>query len=477
MKLKLVLIGIVFLSVITSCEKKSSASSDNVITELTTLPSKEEIVKIAEEAYTFGIPYVFEYRTMYMQAIDPKSSSYVGFGKFLHYGATTDKDKDVMTPNRDTPYSWVWFDLRAEPWVLSVPKMDANEKRYYSFMINDLAGFVVDNVSSLNDGYEGGDYLIAPIDWDGEVPAGIKRVIKGETQFMVALVRTELLGNKDAENVKKIQEQYKVQPLSSYSGTIAPAPAPEIDYYKFVDGKTDLDIDFYDCLSFLLKFNIPNEIDKPILDRMAKIGITSGNDWLALANKYPELKEGAKQGMQNVISKLDEVSKKPLVKGETDLIPFDNRSVMKDNYTNRAIGAYLGLFGNTQKEAIYNNLGSDTNNVPLDASTGKYTLTITKDNIPDVQFFWSLTMYNAKDRFLVANPIDRFSIGSRTEGLKYNTDGSLTIYVQKDNPGKGKESNWLPAPDGPFYSIMRLYGPGENVLNNTFKQPQFVKVN
>lgn len=463
------------MSVFHSCDKNitSSATASKEIKEL---PSKEEIIKIAEEAYTFGITYVLEYRTMYMQAVDKNSSSYVGFGKFLHYGATTADNKDVMTPNRDTPYSWGWMDLRSEPYVLSVPRMNAAENRYYSFMINDLAGFVVDNVSALNDGYEGGDYLIAPVNWKGKVPAGIKRVIKGETSFMVALVRTELMGDNDISNVEKLQQQYKLQPLSSYLGVQAPAQAPSVDFYQFVDGKTDVTTDFYDCLAFALQFNIPNSIDKPILDRMAKIGIAPGNDWNALANKYPELKEGADIGMKNVVKQFDAVAKKPLVKGEDEINPFDTREVLKDNYVDRAIGAYLGLFGNTQKEAIYNNLGSDSDGKILDASTGKYTITFKKEDMPDVKFFWSITMYNMQDRYLVSNPIGRYSIGSRTEGLKYNKDGSLTIYIQKDNPGKDKQSNWLPAPNGSFYTLMRYYGPGERIMNNTFKQPPLVKV-
>ena len=475
MKFKFLLVGIVFLSIFNSCDKNIRASA-TAVTELTDLPSKEEITKIAEEAYTFGVPFVLEYRTMYMQAVDKTSPSYVGFGKFLHYEASTDQSKDVMTPNRDTPYSWAWMDLRAEPWVITVPPMDKKENRYYSIMVNDLAGFVVDNLSSLNDGYDGGSYLIAPPNWKGKTPEGIKRVVQGETSFMVALVRTELLGDKDLAKVKEIQQTYKIQSLSDFQGKPAPAAAPAVDFYPFVEGKTDVDTSFFDCLSFLLQFNQPHQLDQPVLQRMAKIGITPGSDWSALASKYPDLAEGADKGMKNVINQLNDIATKPIVKGETDLIPFDNRAVMKNHYTDRAVGAYLGLFGNTQKEAIYNNLGSDSNNQALDGSKGKYTLTFKKDNMPDVKFFWSMTMYDLKSRFLVKNSINRFSIGSRTEGLKYNKDGSLTLYVQKDSPGKDKASNWLPAPNGPFYTIMRFYGPGENVLNNTFKQPPLVKV-
>lgn len=436
--------------------------------------SKDEITNIAKEAYIYGVPFVLEYRTMYLQAIDQSSPSYIGFGKFLHYGATTSENKDVMTPNRDTPYSWAWFDLRTEPWVLTVPPIDSTGHRYYSFQFNDLAGFVVDNVSSMEDGYDGGSYLVAPPTWKGELPKGIKRAIQGETDFMVTIARTELFGDDDLVNVKKIQEGYQIQPLSKYLGQTAPAAPPAVDFYKFVDGKTDVDNSFFDCLSFVLQFNHANPIDKSVLEKIAKIGITPGANWAKLAEENSNLAEGATAGMQAMIDTLNEIAKSPL--SSSDFSSFANRSVMKDRYMDRAIGAYLGLFGNTVQHVMYANLGLDNNKEPLDGSKHKYTYTFVKGNLPQFEFFWSLTMYSMKDRFLVSNPINRYSIGSRTKTLKYGADGSLTIYLQKDNPGKDKESNWLPAPDGPFYSVLRFYGPGENILNGSFKYPEAIRV-
>ncbi len=452
---------IIFIIILSSCKQEKI------------FPPKDEIKAIAEEAYIFGLPYVLEYRTMYMQAVDKTSESYVGFGKFLHYGAATAENKDVMTPNRDTPYSWVWVDLRTEPWVLTVPKIDSSNNRYYTIQWNDLAGFVVDNVSALTDGYDGGNYLIAPPNWKGELPEGVKRMIQGETSFMAGMIRTELFDDNDMENVKKIQEGYTIQPLSQFLGQAAPKSAPEIVFYEFVDGETDTNISFFDCLSFLLQYNQPNPIDKPILDKMAKIGIMAGAQWSKLAAGNKDLAEEAASGMRAMIDALNYMAQN--VQGGEGGEAFGSRSVMGNDYMNRAKGAYLGLFGNTTEQAIYINIGFDEQNQALDASKYNYTFTFTKEEIPQVKFFWSLTMYNMKDRYLVANPINRYSIGTHQKDIQYNADGSLTLYIQKDNPGNEKESNWLPAPDGIFYVILRQYGPSENARNTPI--PAIIKMN
>ena len=462
MKSKLLLFfisNIIIVCYFTSCKQKI------------TFPPKAEIKSIAEEAYIFGLPYVLEYRTMYLQAIDRSSGSYVGFGNFLHYGATTADNKDVMTPNRDTPYSWAWLDLRAEPWVLTVPKMNAAENRYYTMQWNDLAGFVVDNVSAMTDGYDGGNYLIAPPLWNGIIPEGILRVIQGETYFMGCLTRTELFDNDDIENVKQIQAGYRLQPLSQYLGEPAPVTASEIDFYHFMDGKTDVDISFFDCLSFVLQFNCANPVDT-ILDKMAKIGITPGTNWMKLAKVNKDLAEGAADGMKAMIDTLNHIARH--IKGGS-ATAFGNRSVMGTRYWDRALGAYLGLFGNTPEQAIYKNIGVDVQNEPLNAAKHNYSITFDKDEIPQVQFFWSITMYSMKDRYLVANPLNRYSIGSHKRDLKYNSDKSLTIYLQKDNPGKEKEANWLPAPDGEFYIILRQYGPSKKAIMGEQTIPNAIK--
>jgi hypothetical protein len=129
---------------------------------------------------------------------------------------------------------------------------------------------------------------------------------------------------------------------------------------------------------------------------------------------------------------------------------FGTRKQVGTDYINRALGVFMGIFGNVKEVSVYLSMPTDADGKPLDGSKTSYTLTFTKEQMPPVDYFWSITMYKLPQRWLVENPIKRYSIGSSTPGLRTNDDGSLVIYVGKESPGKAKESNWLPAPDGPF---------------------------
>jgi hypothetical protein len=139
----------------------------------------------------------------------------------------------------------------------------------------------------------------------------------------------------------------------------------------------------------------------------------------------------------------------------------------------RAAAAKMGIYGNSKQEAYYTAYFKDGQGNPLDASKSGYTLTFPKGELPPAKAFWSVTMYDGNTQLLVANPINRYLINSpMLPNLKFNDDGSLTIYIQKESPGAEKESNWLPAPDGPFYAVLRIYWPEESVLDHTWKAPQ-----
>jgi hypothetical protein len=159
----------------------------------------------------------------------------------------------------------------------------------------------------------------------------------------------------------------------------------------------------------------------------------------------------------------------------TDL--FGTREFLKNNYLYRFGAAKLGLYGNSGSEAIYLSYFVDANNQKADASKRRFTLHFPKGQLPPARAFWSVTMYDGKSQFLVANPLHRYLLNSTTlDSYKYGDDGSLTLYVQKDSPGTALEPNWLPAPDGPFYAILRLYMPGPEVINGTWKKPPLIPV-
>jgi hypothetical protein len=425
----------------------------------------DEAKAIAKEAYIFSYPLVMYYRTMYLQAIDAQSKSYAGgFGKWLHLGTSSPNDTDIVSPNNDTPYSYAWVDLRAEPWVLTLPSIEPS--RFYTSQWDDLWGFVLDNPGSVEDGNDGVSVLLASPTWKGELPTGVKRVIQGDSEFLGTLTRTQLIEPKDLPNVQKIQKQYQLQPLSTYLGQPPPEPAPAIQWKPWKDGAETTD-EFWAYVNFLLTFTTPNPQDKPVQDRMAKIGLGAGKPWDS-SSLAEDVRAAVAAGMKEAVADLKEASTKI-----TDpSLFFRSRKDLNKDYFNRALGVMVGIFGNVKKVSVYFAVAKDDQGELLDGSKHNYAITFTADALPPAKNFWSWTMYKLPERWLVDNPIDRYSIGSATPGLKKGADGSITIYFQANSPGKDKESNWLPAHEGPFWPILRTYGPGKAILDGSWKLPR-----
>ncbi len=420
----------------------------------------------AKDAYIFAYPLVLNYRTMYAQAIEGEHR----FGKWVHFGVASPQDKDIVTPNVDTPYSYAWLDLRSEPWVLTMPKVE--KERFYTSQWDDIWGFVLDNPGSIEDGNDGVSVVLAAPSWKGEKPAGTKRVIRGETDFLATLTRTELMPAKGGiERVKAIQQEYKLQPLSEFLGNPAPAPAPKIDWPVWKEGDEPTP-KFWDYVALLLPYTTPNEADAPLYKKLAAIGIERGKAWNS-ASLTPEVRAAVQEGVEEALAEIKKVSEKP---GLTAAGFFGDRKALGTNYLDRTMGVYMGILGNVPEQSFYFSLPSDSSGRPLDGSKQSYTLTFSKGQVPPVKYFWSVTMYDIPQRLLVANPIDRYSIGSNTPGLATNADGSVTLYISEKSPGKEKESNWLPAPNGPFWMVLRTYGPEKPILDGSYKLPPVVAV-
>ncbi len=445
------------LSLLFVSSSTSSATAQDKLTP-------DEARAIAKEAYIFTYPLVMMYRTMYRQAIDPQSKSYSGgFGKWLHLGTSSPQDTDIVSPNNDTPYSYAWVDLRAEPWVVTLPKIE--KSRFYTSQWDDLWGFVLDNPGSVEDGNGGVSVLLASPRWKGDLPKGVERVVQGDSEFLGSLTRTQLIEDKDLPNVERIQREYKLQPLSAFLGQAAPEAAPVIQWMPWQEGveKTD---EFWAYVNFMLSFTTPNPQDKPVQDRMARIGLAAGKPWSA-GSLPPQVEAAIAAGMKDALAEL----KKASAKISDPSLFFRSRKDLKKDYFNRALGVMVGIFGNVKRVSVYFAVSNDDRGELLDGGKHDYEVTFAADEIPPAKNFWSWTMYKLPQRWLVANPIERYSIGSATPGLKKNADGGITIYFQARSPGQDKESNWLPAPDGPFWPILRTYGPGQPILDGSWKLP------
>jgi hypothetical protein len=455
--------------------KESGMTSTSTIAGGAVTPAQAR--DIAKQAYVYGFPMVDNYRILYSYFVDEQGPSYRGAWNEVHNTAQvyTPADTAVQTPNSDTPYSFFGADLRAEPLVLTIPPIETG--RYYSVQFIDFYTYNFAYVGSRTTGNGGGKYLLAGPGWRGEKPAGINEVIQSDTDLALVVYRTQLLGPDDLDNVKKIQAGYQLQPLSAFLNQPAPASPPAIDFVKpLTPDQEKTSPEFFNILNFALRYapTVPSE--KDLRARFATIGIGPDGTFDAKA-MTPEMRTAIEGGMADAWSELSTLQKDRIDTGQVssgDL--FGTRDYLKDNYLYRMAGAALGIYGNSKQEAMYPMFSNDSAGAPLTGSTS-YTYRFAPGQLPPVNAFWSLTMYKLPSILLVANPINRYLINSpMLNTLVKDPDGGITLYIQNTSPGPGKAANWLPAPDGPFRLVMRLYWPKQEALDGQWKAPQLQKV-
>jgi hypothetical protein len=424
-------------------------------------PSIAETKAIAEEGFIYGLPIVMNYAVMYDYVLNRNSGQWKApFNQIYNEARVfTYKDTAIVTPNSDTPYSMVWMDLRAEPIVLSVPAVPKG--RYYSVQLIDGNTYNYGYMGSRSTGTEAGSYLVVGPDWIGETPNGINQVFRSGTQFSLAIYRTQLLSPRDMPNVKKIQSGYKVRTLSAFLKQPAPPAAPAVNFPKI--DKDLAKTNFFEYLDFALRQAPPDPWDEAIRAKLARIGVGPGKSFdskdLSPEHKT-EIGLGMKDGEEKITKKVDNIGKD--INGWRVAAAFGDRTFYRGDWLLRAAAAKAGIYGNDAVEAMYPMTTTLVDGERLDGSKHKYTMTFAKDGLPPVNAFWSVTMYDGKTQLLIKNPINRYLINSpMLPSMKKDPDGSLTLYIQKDSPGPASGANWLPAPDGPIYLVMRLYWPKE----------------
>jgi hypothetical protein len=414
---------------------------------------------IAEAGFIHGLPIVMSYGVLYEYAVDRNSGQFKApFNQIKNEANVyTYKDTAIATPNSDTPYSLLWLDLRAEPIVLSVPAVDP--KRYYSVMLCDANTYNYGYIGSRATGSGPGDYMVVGPDWKGAVPPGIKKRFRSSTQFSAAAYRTQLFGQDDIDNVKKVQSGYTARTLSAYLNQSPPSPAPTIDFPKF--DKELVKTNFFEFLDFMLQFAPVQENEKEIRAQLARIGIGPGKTLnfkdLPVEQKL-EIGLGMKEGDRKVEEAVAGAGK--AINGWRVTSLAGDSAFFNGDWLKRALAAKAGIYANDAVEATYPFTRTDADGQTLDGSGHNYALTFPAGQFPPVNAFWSVTMYDGKTQLLIENLINRYLINSpMLPNMTTNADGSLTIYIQNKSPGADKEANWLPAPDGPIYLVMRLYWP------------------
>lgn len=437
-----------------------------------------EVRALAKEATIYGFPLVDNYRIQYSYFVDRSDPDFKAPWNKINSVARvfTPEDKAIQTPNSDTPYSQLGADLRAEPLVVTVPAVEKG--RYYSLQFVDMYTYNFAYVGSRATGNEAGSFLLAGPRWDGKKPEGIKSVIRSETDFAFVLYRTQLFDPDDIENMKKVQAGYKVRTLSDFLGRQASAAPPAIDFMKPLSAEQERTSPaFFSLLNFIFQFCPAHPSERALRARFAKLGIGAGKPFDVEALS-PEVRKALEQGMADGWKAFGDFKEKEIDTGKRPASEgFGTRAFLKNDYMARMSAAVLGIYGNSKEEALYPAYFVDSTKQKLDGKN-RYILRFPPGRLPPVNAFWSLTVYQLPQSLLYANAINRYLINSAMlPGLKRDPDGGIKIYLQHDLPAKDLESNWLPVPEGPFWTTLRLYWPKPAALNGTWKEPPLQRAN
>ncbi len=438
--------------------------------------SEQQAYEIGCEAYWYFYPLItMDVTRRQMINLPPgQKPGFAPMNTYSHVRAYPDADfKVVVRPNFDTLYSCAWLDLTAEPMILTVPD---TADRYYLLPMLDMWTDVFAVPGWRTSGTCAQSFAIVPPGWSGSLPQEVER-IEASTPHVWVIGRVKTDGPDDYKAVHAIQDGMSITPLSSW-GKPAKAVEPKID--ASVDMNTP-PLEAVNALSpetyfaraaELLKTYKPHATDWSVLARLHRIGFEPGKNFdLTQVDKIiaGEFSRGAHDALKAMRAKLNSIGK--AVDGWA--MNTDSMGVYGNYYLKRAIISMVGLGANQPEDAIYPMCFADADGAPLTGDKS-YVLHFNADSLPPVHAFWSLTMYDA-DGYQVKNPINRFAISSWMP-LKKNSDGSLDLYIQHENPGAEKESNWLPGPaSGVLGVTMRLYAPAPSALNGDWTPPAIAK--
>ena len=432
-----------------------------------------------QQAYEIGVSsYLYFYPLITMdltrrQMTQGDAGKTAGFGPMNSFANMSEYPtanmKTVVRPNFDTLYSSAWLDLTQGPVIISVPDTAG---RYYLLPLLDMWTDVFASLGWRTTGTLAGEFAIVPPGWKGELPPQVEPIL-APTPYVWVIGRVKTDGPKDYEAVHKIQAGLKIIPLTkTYSSTSEAQNNVPIDLKKSPKEQVDQmpAHQFFAYAAELLKLHPPHLTDQPMLALLKKVGFTQGKSF-----DLEKLPTAVKQGFEKAPKAAQELMQwkiPTLARVENGWSMNTNTMGVYGNYyLKRAIVANLGLGANLPEDAIYPLNLTDQNGHALQGQN-QYTLHFEKDNLPPVNAFWSITLYD-KEGYQVANPINRFALSSWMP-FQYNQDGSLDLYFSHQSPGKMKEANWLPAPTGLFNLTMRLYAPKNAALVGKWNPP-FVK--
>lgn len=435
-------------------------------------PREDEQLKLGVDAYVYGFPLVLMDVTRRVQtAVSQAGPRKAPVNQFVHVPAFPNPAfTAVVSPNADTLYSSAWLDLTREPIVLSVPEMG---KRYYLMQLLDAWTNAFAVPGTRTTGNQKGNFAVVGPAWQGKLPEGL-REFKSPTNRVWLIGRTQTNGKADYAAVHAIQKQYKLTPLSAWGKAYAPPDtvpvAADVDLTtRPVEQVFRMDAaTFFARLNALMRDNPPADADANAIMRFAAIGIAPGKAF-DLKKLDQDVVSMLERSVRLAPARIVAQARQPRGKNANGWRKLpDNTADFGTDYDARAVVALIGLGANLVADAVYMRATVDADGQPLDGRN-RYQIRFEKRQLPPVNAFWSITLYNAKQAF-VANPINRYAIGDR-DNLPLGDDGALTLFVQHDSPDGDKAVTWLPAPQGAFNLMLRLYWPKQQILDGVWKAP------
>lgn len=427
------------------------------------------------QAYVFGFPYVYLPRLRWNWVTQPKPAGsitpYAPLNQFYNVrDLATAAYRDGGAPNNDTLYSIAWIDVTKEPIILSHPDMG---DRYFTFEIADIDSDNFAYVGTRTTGEKAGSFAIVGPNWKGTLPDGVKALPASRTNSVLMFGRTLVDGPADLPAVRRVQDQYKLTPLSLWGKANATAPESR-DVWEPFNAKTD-PLAEWKTINRAMTENPPQERLAKLVELFGKVGVGPGQD---IDQQTAATKRGLARASIDGRALLNEVIRSgDLGKrvNNWNIPPAAmGRAGLSDDFLLRASLQCLGgIIANDPAEAVYFNTTLDSGGKPFDGGR-PYTLRFAPGQLPDVKAFWSITMYDPTYN-LVDNPINRYAIGNRSKGLKLDPDGGLTLHIQATSLGPDKDSNWLPSTKaGPFLIVLRTYMPGAAITEQRWAPPPVV---
>ena len=420
-----------------------------------------EVCDVAREAYTYGYPLVDGYRQLHVWFIDRDHHDYKGAWNRIH----------PLPPEPDTADGVLGLDLRREPLVLTVPRIDAD--RYFVIQGNDLYSHIFGHIGTRTTGNEPGHFLIAGPNWHSKPPRTVTAVLPCETELALMTLRLQCHGRADRAKAGAQLAAFEITPLSRFMGLPPPDAPPAGIFITPLSLRAERNsLSFFSELNFILSLCVPHDSERDLMNRFARLDIGRHLTFDA-AEFSSEARLAIDDGMADAWQEMEAARRR-----RTDEARrlHGSRAQMKGNYLNRVLGAIDGLWALAAEERMIHAYSMDIEHQRLDGTYHHYALRMSGHDLPPVTGFWSLSLSHMPTGVPVAAPPDRHMVSSaRISALMRESDGGLTLYIQREPVTGPWEPNWLPAPPGPFRLCLNLYGPKAEALSGVWTPPPIYK--